>query len=30
VARRIESLSLAGPAGALEAILEEPEETPAR
>jgi uncharacterized protein len=30
VARRIESLMLAGPAGALEAILEEPEELPAR
>ena len=28
--RRIESLMLAGPAGALEAILEEPEESPAR
>ncbi len=28
--RRIESLMLAGPAGALEAILEEPEQTPAR
>jgi uncharacterized protein len=30
VPRRIESLMLAGPAGALEAMLEEPEETPAR
>ena len=30
MARRIESLMLAGPAGALEAMLEEPEETPAR
>ena len=30
MARRIESLMLAGPAGALEAILEEPEESPAR
>ena len=30
MARRIESLMLAGPSGALEAILEEPEETPAR
>jgi uncharacterized protein len=30
VARRIESVMLAGPAGALEALLEEPEETPAR
>ncbi|MBI2679848.1 MAG: alpha/beta hydrolase [Candidatus Solibacter usitatus] len=30
MARRIESLMLAGPAGALEALLEEPEETPAR
>jgi alpha/beta superfamily hydrolase len=30
VARRIESLMLAGPAGALEAILEEPEDSPAR
>jgi alpha/beta superfamily hydrolase len=30
VARRIESLMLAGTAGALEALLEEPEETPAR
>jgi alpha/beta superfamily hydrolase len=30
VARRIESLTLAGPAGALEAILEKPEDVPAR
>jgi len=30
VPRRIESLMLAGPAGGLEAMLEEPEETPAR
>jgi alpha/beta superfamily hydrolase len=30
VARRIESLTLAGPAGALEAMLEEPDETPPR
>jgi alpha/beta superfamily hydrolase len=30
VARRIESLMLAGPAGSLEALLEEPDETPTR
>ena len=30
MARRIESLMLAGPAGALEAILEEPEDSPAQ